>query len=166
MKRRKPETDAGFGLELTPMIDVTFLLLVFFLVTLKFKTLDGKLSAYLPKDVGANRTDQEPVHSLEIRIRVVDEGRRVETGARSTQGSGRFEFEGRRLAYRVGPRQVTGVAELEGLLRRIHTTDPERSATLVAEPGTVLADVVAVLDRALLCGWRDVTFAGASTPAR
>ena len=32
-------------MEMTPMIDVTFLLLIFFLCTLKFKLLEGKLQA-------------------------------------------------------------------------------------------------------------------------
>ena len=39
-------------LELTPMIDVTFLILIFFMCTLKFKTLEGKLVSYLPTDKG------------------------------------------------------------------------------------------------------------------
>ena len=55
-------------LDMTPMIDVTFLLLIFFMCTLKFKTLDGKLSAYLPKDVGVNTTPAEPKEKIEIRM--------------------------------------------------------------------------------------------------
>ncbi|MEL6716433.1 MAG: biopolymer transporter ExbD, partial [Planctomycetota bacterium] len=41
--------DEKHELEMTPMIDVTFLLLIFFMCTLKFKVLEGKLGAYLPK---------------------------------------------------------------------------------------------------------------------
>ena len=33
---------------MTPMIDVVFQLLVFFLVSMKFKTLDMKIEAFLP----------------------------------------------------------------------------------------------------------------------
>ena len=47
-------------LQMTPMIDVVFLLLIFFLCTIKFKTLEGKLAAYLPKDVGVNTFEAEP----------------------------------------------------------------------------------------------------------
>jgi biopolymer transport protein ExbD len=39
-------------LSMTPMIDVTFLLLIFFMCACKFKTFEGKLAAYLPKDKG------------------------------------------------------------------------------------------------------------------
>ena len=37
------------GLQLTPMIDVIFQLLLFFLVTIKFPTYEGLLKAFLPK---------------------------------------------------------------------------------------------------------------------
>ncbi len=49
---------------LTPMTDVVFLLLVFFLVTMKFKTLDMKIEALLPADRGLatdiKRTEERP----------------------------------------------------------------------------------------------------------
>ena len=38
--------DEKCELQMTPMIDVTFLLLIFFMCTLKFKVLEGKLGAY------------------------------------------------------------------------------------------------------------------------
>ena len=44
--------------DMTPMIDVVFQLLVFFLVTMKFKTLDMKIEAFLPKDKGLAPTIQ------------------------------------------------------------------------------------------------------------
>lgn len=37
------------GLQLTPMIDVIFQLLLFFIVNIKFRTLEGLLKAFLPK---------------------------------------------------------------------------------------------------------------------
>ena len=47
-------------MEMTPMIDVVFLLLIFFMCTLRFKTLEGKLAAYLPRDAGVNPWQVEP----------------------------------------------------------------------------------------------------------
>ncbi len=41
---------------MTPMIDVVFQLLIFFLVNMKFKTLDMKIDAFLPKDRGLAKT--------------------------------------------------------------------------------------------------------------
>ncbi len=46
--------------DLNPMIDVVFQLLIFFLITMKFKTLDMKIEAFLPKDKGLAQTIQEP----------------------------------------------------------------------------------------------------------
>ena len=45
---------------MTPMIDVVFQLLVFFLVSMKFKTLDMKIEAFLPKDRGLAATISTP----------------------------------------------------------------------------------------------------------
>lgn len=39
----------GLGAALTPMIDVIFQLLIFFLVNIKFRTLEGLLKAFLPR---------------------------------------------------------------------------------------------------------------------
>ena len=54
-------------LELTPMIDVTFLILIFFMCTLKFKTLEGKLVSYLPLDKGLSSA-QAPVEFEDAEI--------------------------------------------------------------------------------------------------
>ena len=49
----KELNDEVVELEMTPMIDVTFLLLIFFIVTLNFRTLEGRLDANLPKENGS-----------------------------------------------------------------------------------------------------------------
>ncbi|MCH7890992.1 MAG: biopolymer transporter ExbD [Gemmatimonadetes bacterium] len=67
-KKKKELVEAE--IDLTPMIDVVFLLLIFFMCTLKFKTLEGKLAAYLPKDVGVNTSEAEPKEKVEIRLTV------------------------------------------------------------------------------------------------
>ena len=46
--------------DMTPMIDVVFQLLIFFMLSIKFKVLEGKLSAFLPKDVGVNTSPAVP----------------------------------------------------------------------------------------------------------
>jgi biopolymer transport protein ExbD len=57
-------------MQMTPMIDVTFLLLIFFLCSIRFKLLDGKLAAYLPREEGVNRTVQyvPKLEKIEIRL--------------------------------------------------------------------------------------------------
>ena len=45
--------------DLTPLIDVAFLIIIFFMC-LPFKTLDGKLAAFLPTDKGMAPTPTKP----------------------------------------------------------------------------------------------------------
>ncbi|HUU83054.1 MAG TPA: biopolymer transporter ExbD [Phycisphaerae bacterium] len=50
--RRRMRPLSRITLNLAPMIDVTFLLLIFFLVTTTFKRPEGIFAAQLPKDAG------------------------------------------------------------------------------------------------------------------
>jgi len=53
------------------MIDVTFLLLIFFLVTTTFKRAEGVFASHLPKDVGAPSVAL-PISPIIVRISQVD----------------------------------------------------------------------------------------------
>jgi len=64
-------------MDMTPMIDVTFLLLIFFMCTIKFKTLEGKLAAYLPKGEGPSAAPVEPSAPYNFVIGVTVPGHRV-----------------------------------------------------------------------------------------
>ena len=54
-------------LAMTPMIDVVFLLLIFFMTATKFKTSEGDVQANLPKDRGSKAT-MEKTQMDEVRI--------------------------------------------------------------------------------------------------
>ena len=56
--------------DLTPMIDVAFLIIIFFMC-LPFKTLDGKLQAFLPTEKGLNPTPEKPPELFFIKIHIV-----------------------------------------------------------------------------------------------
>lgn len=51
-KRRSQLGVAELDIDMTPMIDIVFQLLIFFLLSAKFIALEGQLSSYLPKDRG------------------------------------------------------------------------------------------------------------------
>ncbi len=57
-------------LELTPMIDISFLILIFFMC-LPFKTLEGKLAAFLPTDKGIQALPQDPPQNFMIKVHIV-----------------------------------------------------------------------------------------------
>lgn len=63
MAKKKKESDGPVEAQcdLTPMIDVTFLLLIFFVLNLKFKVEEGEMENYLPKDQGQAVTPPSPV---------------------------------------------------------------------------------------------------------
>ena len=151
-------------LEMTSMIDVVFLLLIFFLCTLKFKTLEGKLAAYLPKDVGVNTSEAEEIEKVEIVIKVVAPGSKLDAYGKKPYDplvDKRFSNGiDRRLSYQVGPRKMGDVIELQTRLTKIHKADDERPATIDSRPGTVYEDVVEVLDATLNAGFTQITFVG------
>ena len=73
-KTRDQATDE-VNADFTSMIDVTFLLLIFFMCSIKFKVLEGKLQTYLPKDVGVNTTpQQEMLETIDSAGQAVFEG--------------------------------------------------------------------------------------------
>ncbi|HEX7900749.1 MAG TPA: biopolymer transporter ExbD [Planctomycetota bacterium] len=65
-KREMPEEIATEQLNMTPMIDVVFQLLIFFMLTMQFKEIEGKLLSQLPKDKGL-----APSHVLQPELQEV-----------------------------------------------------------------------------------------------
>lgn len=170
MKSLREIAETPHELEMTPLIDVTFLLLVFFLLTLRFKTLEGKLSAFLPQDSGLVAEATEEVQRLDLAIEVVpgQEGqRRIASGPRRgaawTPGSlERFEIAPgtRALRYTLGARRFQDLDALRVRIEDLAAADLERAFTLDARSGTAVADVVPVLDALLEAGFTAITFRG------
>jgi biopolymer transport protein ExbD len=166
-RKRKRKAEEPIKADMTPMIDVTFQLLIFFMLTIEFKTLEGKLAAYLPKDVGVNTSEAEPKEKIEIKIKVITEGSKVDPydgGAYSGEGPFKYGTD-REVTYSVGPRTTRSLDELRRRLIELYRADPEQPATIDPYPGTVYEDVVGILDIAILIGYRDITFIGAREAA-
>lgn len=69
MRKRKKATDPGpIKVDLTPLIDCVFLLIVFFIVAGKFKKVESKLNAYLPKDVGIDPSHEPDPNRFFINV--------------------------------------------------------------------------------------------------
>jgi len=172
MSQLKKIAEEEIEMEMTPMIDVTFLLLIFFLCTIKFKILEGKLAAYLPKDVGVNSSQAEPKEKVEITILVANAGTKVyaagDDAGKVWQGepTRRFEFEGRRLRYQIGPRKSEELDKIQTWLEDLYRKDPEAASTIDCRPGTVYGDMVPVLDALVASGFTQITFVGEYTEAK
>jgi biopolymer transport protein ExbD len=153
-------------LDMTPMIDVTFLLLIFFLCTIKFKTLEGKLSAFLPKDLGVNSPRVDPSPKIQIGLKVISAGTKLDArgqGPYDPDSGERFTYgPDRKLQYRVDSRTYEDLEQVAQRLRQLQaSTAAPTSVSIDPRQGTVYADVVAVLDVVLAAQFENVSFVGA-----
>lgn len=72
MKRKAIKIEeANMELQMAPMIDVVFQLIIFFMCSIHFKSLEGKLYSYLPRDKGMSNTIVSDPILEEVRIRLV-----------------------------------------------------------------------------------------------
>jgi biopolymer transport protein ExbD len=128
-------------MQMTPMIDVTFLLLIFFLCSIKFKLLDGKLAAYLPRDVGVNATPID-VELLKIDIRM--EVANNSDGFIVTVNDDRKSF----------PR------DFYLAVKSLHERAPELKATIYPGKDIEYGHVVKVVNECLRANLTEITFGG------
>jgi len=140
--RKRGQAAEADEMNLTPMIDVTFLLLIFFLLGTKFKEPEGKLNAYLPKDKGPppkNIPVIDPVEELTIRVRMLP---------------------GRRLpVYTLGDVNYPSVAQLEDRLRALYAINPEQPVTIDPDPRATYEKVIWVLNSCVKVGYKEISFA-------
>ena len=157
------------------MIDVTFLLLIFFIVTLKFKTLEGRLDAALPKDVGVNQSEAEEVEKIDLLIRVVRDGQLMPDPSTATTRypNGRLRHVvGRVLTVEMGASTFNVRTDLDanndGVLddllkldRAMDAFDKEETpVTLDPRKNVVYGDMVGLLDLVIRQGFTKISFAG------
>ncbi len=167
LTRSNPDDDPGINM--TPMIDIVFQLIVFFLLTLKFKSVDSRIDASLPKNVGPDPT---PVFTEET-PRVVaklfrerhetpdDAFTRVRVGNRWTVDLPRSD--------RPGDAREAVLDALASELRTVHELGGADAGGVIKTPlptGATVphGDVVAVLDAFLRAGMGRISFEGSRSP--
>lgn len=165
MSKLKEISEHEHKMDMTPMIDVTFLLLIFFLCTIKFKTLEGKLSAFLPKDVGVNTTKAEPKPKIEIKLKLINAGTKLDDkgqGPYDPTKKSRFTYgPDRKVQYQVDSKTYDNLAQVEKRMLELKASAlPETSVAIDPRKDTVYADVVAVLDIVLAAKFENVSFVG------
>lgn len=156
-------------LDMTPMIDVTFLIIVFFLCTLRFKTLEGRLGAHLPRDVGDHQGAEVPVEKPRLAVRVAAEGALLRpdgtpyTAADADAGRRFVHDASRALEYRIG---VTRTRDREVAIARAADVQAATGAAAVVldvAPGVTQGEVVALIDGLRGRGVNAVEFAASVT---
>ena len=168
-------------MNMTPMIDIVFQLIIFFLLSLKFKTIDRRIESMLPKDRGLAPTPTFPEDFLKVKIKVfrrdmadtekaytlikIDNDKQTYSLPRGWKG--RIKDTADRIA-----KYDNVIAAVKGVVQKkmkAHGGAPEEvKGEIVAPPpkgGAVPhGDVVQVLNVFLELGMIDVVFEGAATP--
>jgi len=141
---RRPPTGLSITVNLAPMIDMTFLLLIFFLVTTTFERAEGLLSARFPPTRGAAAVDL-PLTPIVIRL--------------AKTGPGHEEFSITIDYFDVLP---ANFEELSAALREIQQKpgfDTETPVVIVAGDDVPWDHVVGCWNAALRASCRKVAFA-------
>jgi hypothetical protein len=165
MKMKLPGM-ADSALNMTPMIDIVFQLILFFLLSLKFKSLDYRFEAMLPKDRGPSRDFAIPpeIHSLDVSLFRLDE-------ADPARARTKVKFAGAEWIVPAGatPDERDAIfASLGAKLRAVKAVaGADRGEIKTPRPtgGSVPhGDVMKVLDTFFDAQIHDVLFEGAASP--
>jgi len=139
---------AKSDMNMTPMIDVVFQLIVVFLCSMKFRTLDQKIEAFLPKDVGLSTAPAVAEVETKISVKL-----RRPKGGDTTQVY--------LLDKRLGTTQSPGVWEkLAVELRGYKSKDAKIKAEIDAEAEVLHGEVVMALDSFMAAELTNVVFRG------
>jgi len=149
-KRRKKENvflKDKSDLSMTPMIDVTFLLLIFFMVACKFKTFEARLDAYMPRHGFEPDKVTQPAVPINLKLR----------------------WNAPRRQCRVAVGQVFCGYDIQGmdkalrLVRRLKSAGIER-AQIDAGGDVHSGWVVSALNMLVKAGLAEIDFTGHPTP--
>lgn len=170
-----PDTDEA-QLNMTPMIDIVFQLILFFLFSLRFKTLDYRIESNLPTDRGIQATADQPQEIPAIKVllfRINDEdparaytkikiaGTEVNLPVTrwSSDKAENNAIEDER------DRKFGGIqAKMMELLKASPDLKGEIEAPLPKGAAVPHGDVIRILDSFLGAGIKEVNFAGAPSP--
>jgi biopolymer transport protein ExbD len=169
----QPPTDDS-SLNMTPMIDIVFQLILFFMFNLRFKALDHRIDTVLPRDRGPNRVAAVPEEIPSVRVALFRD-RPEDPGSPTRVKVGGHAFEVPSPAWTGGPRDAAAEAERDRVFRSIEAKivalnpkgDLKGRIDVPPPKGNAVphADVVRVIDAFLGAGVHDVVFEG-TRPAR
>ena len=139
--RRPKTTQREDGQQLTAMIDVVFLLLIFFICTMSFRVIEGRIDTELPKEAGHNSgVVADLLEPLNIHI--------------SSDPSRSAGF-----TVRVAGR-MADVEAIAGIVASAMALVPEIPVRLSTGVAVTYGQVIAVIDEVMAGGVSQVHFAG------
>ena len=130
-------------LKMTPMIDVVFLLLVFFVWTASFQAVEYLLPTSVSAEVGSEDSENEnPPPELDFENVVV-----------------RIHWDGASPSWSVNDQDVLSLAEVRQRLQVIAEIKTDAPVVLHPDDGVPIGDVIDVYDLSLISGFDSVQFA-------
>ena len=173
----KIEKMAESELNMTPMIDIVFQLILFFLFNLRFKSLDYRIESALPKDRGVEATPQmvEPIPSIKILLFRLEADNpdaartKIKIGTVHEVTLPVYKWTGKRADdMRIEKERDAKYAELANVIKRIRADKPEFKGEIDTPLPSGLhvphADVIRILDAFLEAGITEVNFVGTPSP--
>ena len=127
------EDENPVAINVTPLVDVIFCLCVFFMISFKFKQLEGKFDSWLPKGKGSAGSVQIEGILDEVRVAMF------------------WDEVNQRTVRQLGTRRVDGDDELERLIVEGHEAwvrmnKPDTPVTIDAEARVPWNDVITVMN--------------------
>ncbi len=173
----KIEKMAESELNMTPMIDIVFQLILFFLFNLRFKSMDYRIESALPKDRGIEATPQmvEPIPSIKVLLFRLNPDSEKEARTKIKIGTVHeeilppYNYTGdRKNDMALEKERDAKFAALSAVIKRIRADKPEFKGEIDTPPPSGLqvphADVIRILDAFLEAGITEVNFVGAPSP--
>ena len=159
--------------DMTPIIDVTFNLLIFFMCSLKFKTLEGKLVSFLPTDRGLAATPS-PIETedAEIILRIArgDLDKPPLDRAIVILRNGSNEPFAKILKVQRDEREPKNVQMLldppdtfervKAYLDKVRASAPDTKAKINADPAVPHMHVVNTLNMMIAAQFTDISYSG------
>lgn len=135
-------TRGSLDIKMTPMIDVVFLLLIFFICTANFQLVENILPTNLLV-AGSSQVDVP----LDLEL---DELEDVVVEIRSDAG---------RIHWRVNEAPYDQLADVVNLLRQLARIEVELPVTVDSQPNVPIGDVIDVYDLCRQSGFSNIRFA-------
>ena len=150
---RDPHARARVGLSITPMIDVVFQLLIYFLLTAGFMGNERHLRAEMPPEAAGGAAERAPlaleIEPLVIRVTRADGAVAIALGAGLSAPRDTRELEQILRDAMVSPAKPNGFFAADHPIR------------IAASPDLPWQDVVEVFNAVVAAGYRSVAFGGA-----
>ena len=168
---------ADSSLNMTPMIDIVFQLILFFLLNLRFKSLDYRIETQLPRDRGIQATNQivEEIPSIKVLLFRLNEddptkaSTKIKVGAKPELIFGPYVWTGeRKHDQAVEDQRDAQFRQITAIMTEAYRQNPKLKGEIETPPpkgaSVPHGDIMRVLGCFLDAGVAEVNFGGAPAP--